>query len=94
MPSADADGDPVDQIIAEMPPGDGTAAGPHVFISHAGEQKMSVVDVLRARFKDKHPQLDVFVDEWSLQPGDRPMARMGAACWGAAVGALVGDLWP
>jgi hypothetical protein len=85
--------DPVDEIIAELGPGsgpEGDKAPPHVFISHAGEQKWTEVDVLRDRFLKQHPELDVFVDEWSLKGGDRPMVCMGAACWGTTVGALPG----
>jgi len=42
---------------------------PHVFISHAGEQKREFVDMLRVSLQDQH-KLDVFVDEWSLCPND------------------------
>jgi hypothetical protein len=40
-----------------------------VFLSHAGEQKFEFVSHVRAKFKDVHPNVQVFVDDWSLNPG-------------------------
>jgi hypothetical protein len=46
-----------------------------VFISHAGEQKQSVVDFVREKLEKHYPALKqkVFVDEISLRGGDRAM---------------------
>jgi hypothetical protein len=54
----------------------------------AGEQKMQLVDHVRDRFTNQEPHLNgmVFVDEWSLEPGDRAMDNIWQACRGACVG--------
>ena len=59
---------------------------PDVLVSHSGEQKLSVVDHVRGRFAEKHPQLKVFVDEWNLRPGARAMDLIWGACNRARVG--------
>jgi hypothetical protein len=59
----------------------------HVFVSHAGEQKLVVVDHIHHRFTNEHPNLRVFVDEWSLKVGDRAMEHI----WGACHQALIGE---
>jgi hypothetical protein len=58
----------------------------HVFLSHAGQQKRNVVDHVRDRFIRDHPQLNVFVDEHTLEPGDRAMDCIWGACERACVG--------
>jgi hypothetical protein len=57
----------------------------HVFLSHAGQQKRNVVDHVRDRFVRDHPHLKVFVDEHTLEPGDRAMDRIWGACGSAFV---------
>jgi len=74
-------------VFPAAEPTEQTQPGPHVFISHAGEQKLQVVDVIRARLAERHPELDVFADDWSLQSGDEALARIAAACRRTTVGA-------
>jgi hypothetical protein len=63
----------------------------HVFLSHAGQQKRNVVDHVRASFVNNHPQLNVFVDEHTLEPGDRAMDTIWGACKSACVGEAPGS---
>lgn len=72
------------QVQAGLPLGPCT---PQVFIAHAGEQKRGFVDVLRVLLRKVHG-LDVFVDEWSLQPGNDAPLVMRQSLAAAAVGAL------
>lgn len=72
------------QVQTNLPAGPCT---PEVFIAHAGEQKRGFVDLLRVLLRDIHA-LDVFVDEWSLQPGDHAPPIMRQSLAAAAIGAL------
>ena len=58
---------------------------PQVFIAHAGEQKHGFVDMLRVLLEELHT-LDVFVDEWSLQPSNVALHTIEQALCSAAVG--------
>ena len=57
---------------------------PDVFLSHAGEQKRCFVDYLR-EFLDRE-EVSHFLDEYSLQPGDKAWPTIVQALEGAAVG--------
>jgi hypothetical protein len=60
-----------------------------VFVSHPGELKDTVAASLMYRFKEQHPTLRVFVDDWSLQAGDPAERKMIRACGKAHVGQCV-----
>jgi hypothetical protein len=61
-----------------------------VFISHAGEQKNSLVDILKEGLEEQHPALKVergvFVDELSLQAGEDAMRGIYESLRDAFVG--------
>jgi hypothetical protein len=57
-----------------------------VFISHAGEQKLQVVDFLLQEFQRSYPTVEVFVDEFSLKVGDAALKEIVAALGDAFVG--------
>jgi hypothetical protein len=58
----------------------------HMLVSHSGEQKMTFVAHFLARLRDEHPEVQVFVDEWSLKPGDAPASAIEEACTTAKIG--------
>jgi hypothetical protein len=51
----------------------------HVFISHAGEQKYVFVDFLKQDFATRYPDVKVFLDEYSLEPGEGAAEQMHSA---------------
>jgi hypothetical protein len=60
----------------------------HAFLSHAGEQKKTLVAHLRAALTRDHPKLRPFVDEWSLKVGDNAPQHMDVACETCDAGAF------
>jgi hypothetical protein len=57
-----------------------------VFLSHAGEEKREFVDFLWQEFGNCYPSMDVFLDEYSLPPGEKAMDNIHAALSDAFVG--------
>jgi hypothetical protein len=57
-----------------------------VFLSHAGEEKGGFVAFLHRAFKQQYPQLEVFLDELSLQGGGRAMPAIYDSLADAFVG--------
>jgi hypothetical protein len=64
----------------------------HVFLSHSGAQKRGFVDFLLKEFNTRYPAVNVFVDEYSLNPGSDALKAMHIALSDAHVGASL--LWP
>jgi hypothetical protein len=58
----------------------------HAYISHAGEQKAGLVDMLHEAFQQRYPALNVFVDARSLQAGDDALQTIIQALGDAYVG--------
>jgi hypothetical protein len=57
-----------------------------VFISHAGEDKRYIVAFLHEVFKERYPEVEVFLDEESLTPGGAALPGIHAALGDAFVG--------
>jgi hypothetical protein len=60
-----------------------------VLISHAGAQKRGFVDFLAAEFCQSYPALTLFLDEYSLIPGEDALRIFHAALGDADVGACM-----
>jgi hypothetical protein len=58
----------------------------HVFLSHAGEQKQIFVDFVMDAFKTRCPNLNVFLDEYCLEPCGAAMLNIRFALQDALVG--------
>jgi hypothetical protein len=63
-----------------------TGALCQVFISHAGEQKALFVNILHEAFRQRHPALEVFVDERCLEAGGDAMPAIFDSLADAFVG--------
>jgi hypothetical protein len=77
--------EPITKRYPYQPP---TGQKCRVFVSHAGEQKKLLVDIISETLQRDHPALrgQVFVDERSLRGGDDAMREMYESLRDACVG--------